>query len=244
MSATLHGIDMSATDAIDQLLDFHRATFGNAVMLAAEDEGQEDPPAEESAGESQELEAGDNDEEEQDPEGSEALGDAGKKALDRMKAERREWRQKYREAAAQRDDALAKLNAGNTGDEPSVEQAVQAARAEVLAEAHQRIVSAEAKALAAKRFANPELALRLLDLSDVEVSESGDVDAEEISEQIDDLLSKYPYLAAQRGSDPAKFDSARGKQRQKGMVTRDQLKRMTQAEIAKAYDEGRITFSA
>ena len=31
---TLHGIDMTAPDAVERLLDFHRRTFGSAVMQA------------------------------------------------------------------------------------------------------------------------------------------------------------------------------------------------------------------
>lgn len=43
---TLHGIDMTAPDAVAQLLDFHRRTFGSAVMQAEAgdgDGGQEAP---------------------------------------------------------------------------------------------------------------------------------------------------------------------------------------------------------
>jgi len=87
---TCHGIDLTATGGIDALLDFHRRTFGDAVMEAGAggepggDNGGGDPaPGSDPAGDPK---AGD------DPE---KLGEGGLKAL-----------QAEREARRQASDAL------------------------------------------------------------------------------------------------------------------------------------------
>lgn len=66
MSKTIHGIDLTAADGVARLLDFHRATFGDAVMQA--DESGDESTSQQSA-------EGDK------PEADEKLGEPGLKAL-------------------------------------------------------------------------------------------------------------------------------------------------------------------
>ena len=128
-------------------------------------------------------------------EGANALGDAGKKALDAMKAERNE----AKAAAKQAADDLAALRAQVEGREAEHKATLDAQRVkdEALSAANQRILKAEVRAQAAGKLNDPKDALLYLDLSGFEVGPDGDVDGETVAAAIDDLLKNKPYLAAQ-----------------------------------------------
>ena len=192
-------------------------------------DGQQDPnPADD-----------DGEDDVEDPEGSDDLGDPGKKALDRMKATVREERRQRREIQAQLDRLqLERETADKSPDEQALDKARAEARAEATAKANARILRSEVRAAAANKFRDPSDALAFLDLTEFEVSEDGDVDADELSEALDDLLQRKPHLAAQSGT--TSFDSARGKPAPKKKLTKEDLSSMTPAQIAKAYDEGRV----
>lgn len=145
--------------------------------------GGETPPADPPAGDPP-------------PAGEDALGDPGKKAIDAMKAERNTARQEARDLKAQ----LASLQAQiESKDKPPAEQELDKVRREVreatLAEANERLVKAEIRAAAAGKLADPTDALRLLDLASFEVAGDGTIDTEAISDAIDNLIEKKPYLA-------------------------------------------------
>ncbi|MFD0773380.1 hypothetical protein ACFQZ2_05505 [Streptomonospora algeriensis] len=129
-----------------------------------------------------------------DPDGAGELGDAGKKALAAQKEKWKSERQKRQEA----ERRLAELEAAakKDGGEDDPETIRRKAQAEVMSAANQRIVSAEVRAAAASKLADPADAAHFLDLSKFEVDDSGDVDSEEIGEAIEDLLKRKPYLAA------------------------------------------------
>ena len=184
-----------------------------------------------------------NDEEESDDEnGSEALGDKGKQALDRMKTQRNEAKKLAKERETEVAELRRQLAAKDKSpEEKELEQARAEARAEAITAANARVIRSEVKSAAAGKLRNPALALRLLDLTDFDVDENGDVDAEQIQEAISDLLEENPELAAQGGN--ASFDSGRGKQPRKKKLTKDDLKGMSPDEITKAYNEGRIETS-
>lgn len=174
-----------------------------------------------------------------DDDGAESLGDPGKKALDRMKAERNE----AKKAARERDAEIAELKRqieakDKTPEENELEAARAEARAETLSKANERVLRSEVKSAAAGKLRNPADALKLLDLKDFDVNEDGDVDTDQIQDAISDLLEEKPYLAAQ-GSNGS-FDSGRGKQPRKKKLTKADLAGMSPNEIAKAYDEGRV----
>ena len=233
---TLHGIDMSAPDAIAQLLAFHRATFGDAVMLADDDNEDDEQEEQDDSGAD---DSGDEDEGDNDPDGSEDLGDKGKKALDAMKARLKAAKTAEKEAKAETARLRAEKEAsGKAPEEQSLDAARREATEQALSAANKKILRSEVKAAAAGKLANPALAVKLIDLDSLEVDEDGNVDEEALAEAISDLLQENPFLAAQGGT--TKFDSARGKPRQKGQLTREDLKKLTPEQIAKAYDEGRV----
>lgn len=157
--------------------------------------------------------------EQQGQEGAEQLGDAGKKALDTMKAERKAARDAERAAvnslaelhdktaaeirAAIKDGTLADLigkpaaQAAGNGEPPvDVAKVTAAAKREATAAANQRILRAEVRAAAAGKLADPADALTMLDLSGIEVGDDGEVDRSELDDAIAELLTRKPYLAA------------------------------------------------
>lgn len=92
------GIDIAAPGGVDALLNFHRKTFGDAVMTAGPGEPEPTPtdppkPAPPAPPAPKEGEA--------DPEG---LGDAGKRALQAIRQERDEANRRAAEAQRQLDE--------------------------------------------------------------------------------------------------------------------------------------------
>jgi hypothetical protein len=237
----LHGIDMSAPDAPKQLLDFHRLTFGDAVMRvnADADDQQEDDTENSDADDQQDDDTDASDADDTDDTDAQELGDKGKRALDSMKAKVKAATTARK--AAEAEAARLKAEKDNAG-KPAEEQALNAARLEgataATAAANKRIIRSEVKAAAAGKLKNPALAVKLIDLDSLEVDEDGEVDEEAIAEAISALLEENPYLAAQGGD--TKFDSARGKPKQKPKLTKADLDKMTPEQVAKAYDEGRV----
>lgn len=198
-------------------------TGGDTDADATDGESQDDVSTDEGA-----EDETDDDSDDEPEEGADQLGDAGKKALDRMKA-------KWQAERKARRDAEAKLNATAKGDEESTHER------ELIAKANQRILRSEVKAQAAGKLADPKDALRFLDLDAFEVNEDGDVDEDEIADAITDLIEKKPYLAAQgerriKGS----MDGGVRKESRPKQLTRTDLGRMSAEEIEKARKQGRL----
>lgn len=175
--------------------------------------------------------------------GEDALGDAGKKALDAMKARVKEAEKAAREAKAE----LAKSKAeADLKDKPADEQALEKARAEARAEANlkanERILKSELKAAATGKLANPAMALKLIDLSTFTVSDDGEVDSDALNEAIEELLASDPYLAAQKQNrfDGAADQGAKGKDATVPQWTEADLARASDDEITQAKADGKL----
>ena len=180
-----------------------------------------------------------------DPEGAEQLGDPGKNALDTMKGKLKAERERRRSLEAQ----LAERDKPADGDQPDPDALVRQAEATALARVNERLVKAEVRAAAAGKLADPADAHRFLDLSQFEVDADGNVDADEVAEAIDDLLTSKPYLAAQGGSTKPRFQGTADSGARKGnarptQLTEADVKRLSaagnHAEIVKAQNEGRL----
>jgi hypothetical protein len=173
-----------------------------------------------------------------------ALGDKGKRALDRMKAERREAQQREREAQqrvaelAARLEALERTNAGETVD-------VDALRAEAVAEAtrvaNERVLRAEVKAAAAGVLADPADALRFLDLSALPMSDDGTVDESAIRDAVAGLAADRPYLTAQSPKVRGDADAGPRNGAATAQLTRQDLARMTPQQVDEAFAAGRLS---
>lgn len=176
-----------------------------------------------------------------DPEGDpNALGDAGKKALDAMKAK---WRSE-RDARKQLETQLAERDAPKPeGDAPDVDAIKRQAEADATRKANERILKAEIRAQAAGKLSDPADALRFIDLTDFEADGEGNFNANEIESAISDLLEAKPYLSAQGGR---RFQGSADGGARKGsdgpaQLTRAEVERMSPEDIIKAQNEGRLT---
>lgn len=138
-----------------------------------------------------------------EPEGAEALGDPGKKALDTMKADRNAARAEAAALKAQLDDLKAKAEGREA--EHAAQLAAQKVKDDALAVANERILKAEFRAAAAGKLADPADALKFIDLSSFEVGDDGAVNADAIADAIQDLIKSKPYLGA---ATAPKFGSA------------------------------------
>jgi hypothetical protein len=174
------------------------------------------------------------------PEGADALGDAGKKALDAMKADRNAARAEAKQLQAE----LAALKAAQEGREAEhqAEQEAQRVRDEAFAKANERIVSAELRAAAAGKLADPTDALAFINPKDFEVGDDGTVDADAISAAITDLIKTKPHLAAQsdRRFEGSGDGGARKETNKPSQLTREDLKKLTPQQVIAARDAGQL----
>lgn len=127
------------------------------------------------------------------------LGDAGKKAIDAMKAERKTAVDAAK-AEKKRADALqAQIDSLNKpAEEVALDNARKEGASKATAEANVRIVRSELKAAAAVKLANPADALAFINPTKFDVDENGEVDSDALNQAIDALLIERPYLASGR----------------------------------------------
>lgn len=217
------------------------------IMGGAED--PEDPKADTDPEDPEDPEDPD-----KDPEDPEELGDKGKQALDRMKAQRNTAKAELREfkdlgltpAEIKKIVDARKGGAGNPSDgEIDADQIREEARREARAEAAKERVEDKIEAKAAKQFADASDAVAILlrthDITDFLDGEKVDVEA--ISEALDDLAETKPHLLAAQGGTKRFGGSADGGARKESrpkQLTRDDLSRMTAEQIVKAKAEGRL----
>jgi len=174
---------------------------------------------------------------------ADALGDAGKKALDAMKAERNAAKADARAKATELEQLRQQIA---LKDKPAEEQAIEAAKAEARTEATQaaneRILKSELKAAAKGVLADPTDAALYINLSDFTVDENGDVDSDALNEAIAELIERKPHLAAvkQNRFDGAADQGAKGKDSTPPQWTEDDLARATDDETVAAKAAGKL----
>lgn len=175
--------------------------------------------------------------------GESALGDAGKKALDAMKAKWKDAESTLRETNAR----LAELEAKASGKEAEFAAAQEKAATEkaALAKANDRILRSEVKAAAKGVLADPADAYKFLDLDSFEVGDDGEVDEAAITAALEDLVKSKPYLAVQDGK-RFQGDADGGTRKESGVsqLSEADMKRLyaekKYAEIEQARSEGRL----
>lgn len=203
------------------------------VFYADGDEDKDEDAGTEDADADADTDADD----EGDDDGADQLGDAGKQALDRMKAKLKAERDKRRTAESERDQLKAK-----PGEDTSPEQIRAQADQAATARADARIVRSELKAAATGKLADPKDALAFLDLSKFEVDDDGQVDEDEVAEAIEQLLKDKPHLAAAtakrfQGSGDGGARKGSGGPKQLGKTD---LKTMTAEQIEEARVKGQL----
>lgn len=172
------------------------------------------------------------------PAGAEALGDAGKKALDAMKADRNAAKAEAKRIA----DEFAAFKAQAEGKEAEYNATVEQQRVkdEALAAANLKIAKANLRAEAAGKLADPTDALTFIDVSEFEVDDDGNTDPAALSAAIEDLIKNKPYLAAQGKRFQGEADGGARKESGPTQVTKEEVSRMTPEEINTARAEGRL----
>ena len=152
--------------------------------------GGETPPPAEKPAEGAESE-------EQDPPGSDKLGDAGKRALDAMKAERKAARDEAAKFKADFEALQAKVAGQEAEHAAKLER--DKVQADALGKANEYVLKAELRAAAAGKLADPADALLYIDLGSFEVGDNYEIDRSAVTAKIDELVKNKPYLAAQGG---------------------------------------------
>ncbi|NXY93510.1 hypothetical protein HYE82_03615 [Streptomyces sp. BR123] len=129
-----------------------------------------------------------------EPEGADSLGDKGKQALDRMKAERAEAKKIAAAEKKRADDLARKVAEFEDRDKSELDKATDKAQrlAEQAARATKRAVLAEVRA-AASAFADPEDAAAFLDLASY-AGDDGEIDTDTIAADLEALLARKPHL--------------------------------------------------
>lgn len=134
-------------------------------------------------------------------EGEDALGDAGKKALDAMKAQRNAALAAAKADKAELDRLKAEIAAK---DKPAEEVALEKARREATdaatAAANLKLAKSALRLAAKGVLADPADALAFIDSSGFDVDDNGDVDSDALNEAINDLLARKPHLAAKKAN--------------------------------------------
>lgn len=178
------------------------------------------------------------------PDGADQLGDAGKKALDSMKAK---W-QRERDGRKALEARIAELEkskaADGDGDKPDTQRLRDEARAEARAEALKERCLDKIEVRAAKLFADPEDAVALLGRRVDDFIDDGKLDTDAIDEAITELLKKKPHLAAAQGGAKRFNGTADGGTRngstRPAQLTEQDLKRMTPQQIVDAQAKGQL----
>lgn len=173
------------------------------------------------------------------------LGDAGKRAIDRMKSERDEARRLLREAqnASQSQQSTTTDTSDRNGrkDDDNKGKSAEDVENEIIARLTAQALRSSVREVAGSKLTDPNDALVLGNWSDMTPNEFGEFDRSAITSKIDDLIKAKPYLAKSDKKFEGSADSGnRGDSQVQGQVTRESLKSMTPAEINKARADGRL----
>lgn len=169
---------------------------------------------------------------EADTAAAESLGDAGKRALDAIRAERDEYKQQMRDAHAE----LETVTAQSAQLQQQLEQRTAALEAQT-----KRTLDYAIRSAAAGKLIEPSDALAFVDTSAL-LTDTGEIDTDKIDAAISELLDNRPHLAADSRRKPI-GSAGQGEGRDRSaiqQVTRDQLHTMTHAQINEARKQGRL----
>lgn len=259
--------DAPATDALTYTLSTVDGRMvavwsdGRVHPIVSGGDGDETPPPPDTPRPSDQPDQPTADDSGNDEEPPPELGDPGKQALDRMKADRNAARDEAKALRAELDE----LRTSQMSDhERQIKEAADAARSEVLAEVNSKLFAAELRGAARgdititddegndqvvrlvdpDLLATPEVAVQLLGLGDIPVTESGDIDTEAISDAVTALVKAKPYLAsatppgnATPQPPPDIGNGARGTKTER-QLTRGDLASMSAEQINEARAKG------
>lgn len=124
--------------------------------------------------------------------------------LSEWKANARKHEKVAKASMAQVEQLKAQLAEKESAQQSDTEKAITQARTEAEKSARAderkrsdaRIIRAEVKAAAGGHLADPNDAVRLLDLDDFDIDDDGNLDEKAVAQAIETLLKEKPYLAA------------------------------------------------
>lgn len=177
-------------DNLDELFAHHRVHFGGWSM--EEPSESEKAAAEKAAADKAAAEAAEKAKEKFEPITSQEEMD--RRLGERLARERAKFGdyEDLKKKAAAHDKAIEEAR---TDQEKAVEAAKTEGRTEALTQANSRLRAAEARALAAEaKFVSPTLAVKALDLDDVEVKDDGSVDAGAIKAKLKELAESGAFV--------------------------------------------------
>lgn len=163
---------------------------------------------------------------------ADGLGDAGKRAIERMKAERDDAKRIAGEAVKRAEDLE---NATKSDTEKAIAQAKRDGAAEVLTRVHGQIRRAEVRAALTAAGANPnliDLAVKADEFGGLKVDDEGEIDG--LAAAVEAFKKAHPDLFAKPGTAGTADGGARGG---KSGLTREIIEKMTPAEHAARRDE-------
>jgi hypothetical protein len=142
------------------------------------------------------------------------LGENGLKALESERRARAQADKARTATEKERDDALARLKEfeeksksdSEKERDKAVREAEERVRKEIAGTANARLVKASVRVAAAGKLADPEDAVRFLNLDDFTVDDDGEVDDKAIASAIDGLLKEKPYLGGKPGKPKGNVD--------------------------------------
>lgn len=231
---------------IEALMASHRSRFGGFTMLKEDEDDQDDDDSDDDSG----ADDGDDDESDED-EDDDADDKSKKKADPRIKElsdENARWRVKFRkrgERISELETEIAELKKGkpkskgkddDEADASGDDSASNELKTEneklkeklvtqsIRMEFNDLVTGSDALA----KFKNPKTAFRLLDLSEVEIDEDGDITG--LDDAIKALVKSDPYLLGKGKDDddeddekPGSTGQPTGRKRGKGNPNRDKL---------------------
>lgn len=173
----------------------------------------------------------------EETEGADKLGDAGKKALDAMKAR---W-VKERDQRKALEAKVAEANKPKDDDKPDLKAITDQARADARAEVLKERALDRVEAKAGKLFADPEDARALLASKVDEFIDGDQLDVEAIQDALDGLLKSKPHLAAATAK---RFQGSADQGARNGskvsQLTEQDLKTMSPHQIEAARVKGQL----
>lgn len=240
MSETLHGIDITAPDGIGLLLDFHRLTFGNAVMEAGTEEGAGQTTTAETNGTAADKAADTTTEQTTTAATTDpwANPDAARAEIEKLRRENASERVNAKTKAAEeaRNELLQKLGLTKDGEKAPDPAALAAELATAREQARSNAVKLAIHTAAASNGADPS---RLLDSNSFMTSINGldPADGAAVSAAIKTAVAANKALKAAQavGASGIELTGGTGEQ---GQITEAQLARMTPEDIVKAQEKG------
>ena len=220
---------------IDGLLAFHRRTFGGLSMMAGKDDDDADDDDQDDDAEDGNDDDGDDDgdDDDDDDDDKDTESDADRR-IKELSAEGKKKRIRIREQKARIAELERELAAkGKTKSKDDEDDSDSEEVASLTADRDKLLTDNEGLRIqvaflknAKHAWKNPAAALKLADLSDVEINDDGEVDG--LDEALDALAESDPYLL--KGKDETdetpkvkKSGQRSGTQRKKGNANRDAL---------------------